>query len=158
MNAVEGSHASVVFARICRGGVLLALTGSARADLPVPSRDALGDNVRVVEREPALPIPGLSRFAMTWLGTGRAGRARPMPSVIADRVYAEREARIRDFVASDDVALLLGIRASTDILRQLPGDRAARALAFQQMFLHPTGEVARVSGARVSVVLGADGA
>jgi hypothetical protein len=139
------------------GGVLFALTRSASADLPPPSRDSLGDNVRVVEWEPSLPIPGLSRFAVSWLVPARTGQTRPMLRAIADRVYGEREQRIRDFIASRDVSLFLGARPSTDVLRELPGDHAASALAFQQMFLHPTGDLAVVSGARVSVILGADG-
>ncbi|MCA9592800.1 MAG: hypothetical protein KC776_05800 [Myxococcales bacterium] len=122
--------------------------------LPAPSRDELGDNVRVITWEPALPLPGLSRFARTWL---QVARVRKLPPSIASRVYAERERALRALVQSREFRDLLGARTDVDQLVPLPGNPDARAAGFQHMFqASPDAPAARVMNARVSVHFGVD--
>lgn len=118
-----------------------------------PSADRTGDNVRIVEWDPPIPIPGLSRSARLWL---ERTATRPIPAAIAQQIYAERAARIRDFVSSADFSALLGAEPTRDRLDAMPGDLRRGVLAFEQRYRRVPGDAALVRGARVSVYFGAN--
>ncbi len=128
----------------------------ARRPLPPPpppaTADQTGDNVRTIEWEPPVPIPGLSRWASLWLGRAAA---RPIPPAIATRLYAERARLIRHFAASAELSALLGVEPARDQLEPLDGDLRRRVMAFEQRFTR--GVTAVVRGGRVSIHLDASG-
>jgi hypothetical protein len=115
--------------------------------------DQTGDGVRVVEWDPPIPIPGLSRAAQAWL---RFAATRPLPPGVARRVYRERAARVQAFVSSADFSALVGAEPARDRLAALPGDERRAVLAFGQRYLPVPTDAAVVRGARVSVSFGTD--
>ena len=128
--------------------IALFLSSNQALALPPPSTDHTGDNVRIVEWEQAIAIPGLSRASRSWLE--RAGQ-RPLPAAIARRVYAERRARVIEFAQSPAFMELLGLSPGEDSLEALAGEPAWGVVALEQ--LH---RGVRVRGARVALNIAGD--
>ncbi|MBI3207163.1 MAG: hypothetical protein HYZ29_36840 [Myxococcales bacterium] len=115
---------------------------------PPPSSDRTGDNVRIVEWDAPLAIPGLSRASRILL---ERSRQRQVPPAALRRAYAERRARIIALAQSPAFLEMLGLAPGADSLEALSGEPAWSVVALAQRH-----RGVPVRGARVALNIAGD--